>query len=260
MATLTQHAPGTFSWPELYTGDQNASKQFYATLFGWTFKDTPMGPGAVYTIFQLGGRDVAAAFQITSEMEAQGLVPNWMSYVTVDDADATVAQAKQLGAKVMIEPRDVQALGRMAWIQDPTGAHLCVWQPKSHAGVGVLDEVGALGWTELMTPDPGKAGPFYAQIFGWKTEDVPAMEYTLFKRGDTHAAGMKGITAQMGPIPPHWMPYFLVDDCDRAAQRTKEMGGAAVFGPQDVPGMGRFAVLRDPQGAHFSVLARADAM
>jgi tRNA U38,U39,U40 pseudouridine synthase TruA len=64
MPTITQHAPGAFCWPELGTTDQNAAKAFYSGLFGWTFRDTPMGPGVVYTIFQLDGRDAAALYTL----------------------------------------------------------------------------------------------------------------------------------------------------------------------------------------------------
>src|SRR6184192_4095337 len=135
MSTTTQHAPGTFCWPELSTTDQNGAKKFYSTLFGWTFNDTPIGPNEVYTTLQLGGRAAAALYNMRPEMRAQGIPPHWMSYVAVEDADQTAARARQLGGTIIVQPFDVMELGRMAVIQDPTGAPFALWQAKKHQGV-----------------------------------------------------------------------------------------------------------------------------
>jgi hypothetical protein len=64
MPHIEKHAPGSFSWIELATSDQDAAKAFYAALFGWQAVDFPMGPDQTYTVFQLEGRDAAAAFTI----------------------------------------------------------------------------------------------------------------------------------------------------------------------------------------------------
>ena len=104
MSTTTQHAPGTFCWPELATSDQDGAKKFYSTLFGWSFNDTPMGPNEVYTTLQLGGRAAAALYNMRPEMRAQGIPPHWMSYVAVEDADQTAARASQLGGTIIVMP------------------------------------------------------------------------------------------------------------------------------------------------------------
>ena len=95
MPTITQHAPGSFCWPELGTTDQNGAKKFYGSLFGWTFNDSPMGPGEIYTIFQLGGRACAALYTLRPDMLKQGVPPHWESYVAVTSADATAAGAEK---------------------------------------------------------------------------------------------------------------------------------------------------------------------
>src|SRR5688572_10732301 len=95
MAVLTQHAPGTFSWPELATTDQDGAKKFYGALFGWTSKDFPMGPDAgVYTIFEKNGKDASALLTLNPEQIRMGLPPNWGAYITVADADAASEKAK----------------------------------------------------------------------------------------------------------------------------------------------------------------------
>src|SRR5262245_18129760 len=111
MPTTTQHAPGSFSWPELATSDQAGAKKFYSALFGWTMNDTPMGEGESYTMINLGDRGVGALY--TKRKEEAQFPPHWNSYVSVEKADAAASKAKQLGATIMMEPFDVMDVGRM---------------------------------------------------------------------------------------------------------------------------------------------------
>jgi uncharacterized protein len=255
MPTTTQHAPGTFSWPELATSDQAAAKTFYAALFGWTMNDTPMGEGETYTMIHLGDRGVGALY--TKRKEEANLPPHWNSYVTVEKADAAAAKAKQLGGTLLMEPFDVMDVGRMAVIQDPTGAVFCVWEAKNHVGAGVLGETGSLVWTELMTPDTNQAGAFYSGLFGWRPQSMDmggGMTYTVFNRGDVGAGGMMGIPPDMQGVPPHWKPYFAVENADATVAKATQLGGKLIVPPTDIPGTGRFAIIEDPQGATFGIL------
>ena len=257
MATMTQHAPGTFCWPELATSDQPAAKQFYTSLFGWAFEDSPIGEGQVYTMLRLGDRQVGALFQM--DREPAGVPPHWASYVAVASADASAARAASLGGKVIKEPFDVMDVGRMAVIQDPQGAVVALWQAKKHYGAAVLDEPGALCWTELMTTDTGDAARFYTGLFGWTAEPMPMgpTAYTRFKRGDKSAGGMMAIPPEMGPMPPHWLGYFAVVDCDESVAQAIMLGGKVAVPPTVIPGTGRFSVLHDPQGATFAIVGLA---
>ncbi len=257
MATVTQHAPGTFCWPELATTDQESAKKFYTSLFGWTFVDNNMDVGT-YTMLKHRGADVGALYTMRED-ERKMAPSHWNSYVAVESADQAAAKAKQLGGKVLMEPFDVFDVGRMAILQDPTGAVFCVWQPKKHIGAGVLNESGALCWTELMTTDTGKAGAFYTGLFPWRAEEMvmPNMKYIVFKRGDSQAGGMMAITPEMGPMPPNWLVYFQVDDCDGCVAKAKGLGGKIAVPPTDIQNYGRFAVLHDPHGATFAVFKPA---
>ena len=149
MPIVAAHEPGTFCWPELYTTDQVGSKIFYVRLFGWELRDIPMGPHAVYTIFTLGGHDAAACYGTLPDMAQQGVRPHWIPYVWVASSDETAVRAKAAGGKVVKEPFDVPGVGRMAVLQDPTGATICAWETRGHHGIGVYQEPGALQWTEL---------------------------------------------------------------------------------------------------------------
>jgi predicted enzyme related to lactoylglutathione lyase len=180
--------------------------------------------------------------------------------VTVQNVDEAVKKAEGLGAKVFAPPFDVMDAGRMAVLQDPTGAVFQVWQANKHIGAKILNEPGALCWTELTTTDTKAAEQFYTQLFGWSPKhSAPGapMEYTEFSVAGTPSIGMMAKPADMpAHIPSYWMPYFQVTSVDASASKAKELGGKAMVGPQDIPGTGRFAILADPQGAMFAVFQR----
>ena len=127
MATVDTHAPGSFCWIELGTTDQNAAKQFYSRLLGWTAEDFPMGPNEVYTMFSLDGRNTAGCYNLTPDMTAHGLPPHWLLYIAVVNADETVAKITRAGGSIMKPAFDVMEFGRMAVCQDPSGAAFAVW-------------------------------------------------------------------------------------------------------------------------------------
>jgi predicted enzyme related to lactoylglutathione lyase len=257
MAEFTSHAAGTFSWPELSTTDQKGAVAFYRALFGWDLNDQPMGPGETYSMFQMRGKEVAAAYTMRPEERQSGAPPHWNSYVTVKNVDEAVKKAQELGAKVFAPPFDVMEAGRMAVLQDPTGAVFQVWQANKNIGAKILNEPGALCWTELTTTDPKAAEAFYTKLLGWTPKHSAAgapMEYTEFSVGGTPGIGMMQKPADMpAHIPSYWMPYFQVVSADASAAKAKELGGKIMVPAQDIPGTGRFAIVTDPQGAMFAV-------
>ena len=256
MQETPDYKPGTFCWVELGTTASEAAKKFYTALFGWTFDDNPVGPGMVYTMLKQDGKDVGALYELMPEMKAQGIPPHWLSYASVASADESAAKAKELDATLMKEPFDVMTVGRMAVVQDPTGAVFALWQAGTHKGAGVVNVANSFCWNELMTTDTTRAGDFYTGLFGWgkDTQNFGPLEYTMFQNGERPAGGMLKITPEMGPIPPNWLVYFAVDDCDAKTQKAKELGGSVMKPPDDIPGIGRFSILTDPQGAAFALI------
>jgi uncharacterized protein len=244
MAERTSYPPGTFSWAELATSDAGAAKAFYSDVFGWDYRDNAVGEGMVYSTALLGGQPVAALY--ASEQPP----PRWNSYVTVASAGESASRAGELGAHVVAEPFDVLDAGRMAVIADPTGAALCLWEPRSHIGASVVNAPGALAWNDLVTPDVPAAAQFYGDLFGWTTLEIPgAGGYRVIQNGGRSNGGM----TSRPDMPPAWLPYFGHPDVDELHGRIAELGGRALGEPVAVPA-GRFAVLADPQGAVFAVL------
>jgi predicted enzyme related to lactoylglutathione lyase len=248
MGERTGYTPGTFCWVDLVVEDQAAAKAFYSDLFGWAYQDFPMGNGSSYSVAQLDGKAVAAIVPLPDP----SMPPHWNCYVSVQDAAAAADRAEELGATVVLPAGDVGDSGRLALFQDPQGAILSVWQPGRHVGAGVVNVPGALTWNDLLTPDVEASAAFYRELFGWEIEAIPGAEgqYWSIANGDIKNGGLM-------PMPPGahpaWNLYFAVDDTEAAMVRAVELGGQVVMGPMDVPG-GRFAIVRDPSNAVFSVV------
>ncbi|HEX9148422.1 MAG TPA: VOC family protein [Thermoanaerobaculia bacterium] len=254
MGERVKHEPGKFCWVELATKDGPAAKKFYTSLFDWRVNELPTGDGATYSMLEKDHKEAGALYELTPQQK--GTPPHWNSYIRVASADDAAAKSRQLGGKILTEPFDVMDQGRMANIQDPTGATFAVWEAKKHTGAEVVNEPGAFCWNELYTPDPKKAGDFYARLFGWTRETMPlptGQEYTIFKKGDAQAAGMMELPSEW-KVPPHWLVYFAVDDSDRTVSKASGMGAKVMMPPTDIPNVGRFAILNDPQGADFAVI------
>jgi hypothetical protein len=259
MSHIDSHPPGTFCWIELATTDQEAAKKFYSALFGWEPKDAPIGPDEFYTTFELEGRTAASGFTIRPDELARGIPPHWGLYVAVESADKTEAKAKQLGANVVVPAFDVMDLGRMSVFQDPTGAHLAVWQSKTHHGTRIAEVPGTLCWADLSTPDAKRASDFYKSLFGWEfmADSKDPSGYLHIKNGEQFIGGVLPPSARQPGVPPHWLPYFQVDDVDAVANKAKQMGGKLCVDPMSMENVGRFAVIFDPQGAAFAIFKSA---
>jgi uncharacterized protein len=248
MGERTSYTPGTFSWVDLQTSDQDAAKAFYADLLGWDYEEVPIGDGTTYSMAKLQGHSVAGI----GPLQGEGMPSHWNCYVTVADADASAGRAAELGATLLAEPFDVFDAGRMAAFQDPQGAILSVWQAKESIGAGLVNAPGALTWNDLLSSDPETSAAFYRELFGWQIEEIPesgGQYWSIANGGNLNG----GILAMPPGGHPAWNLYFGVEDAAAAAARAQELGAETVMGPMDVPN-GRFVVLRDPQDAVFSVV------
>jgi uncharacterized protein len=256
----TSHTPGAFCWFELATTDPDAAKAFYSSIFGWTASDNPMGPGEVYTIFQIDGKDAAAAYGMRPDQRAQGVPPHWLSYVCVKSADDTAARARQLGGTVLAAPFDVMTNGRMSVIQDPTGATFSIWQPARHSGTGITLVHGTAAWVDLSTPDQVTGARFYGDLFGWRMAEGESMRpaapgtYFHIVKGDTMIGGIPPSEHRHPDTPAHWMIYFQVDNCEATVAKATSIGGTVLMPPMEMEGVRKFAVLADPQGARFALV------
>jgi uncharacterized protein len=259
MPNIEKHSPGSFCWFELATTDQNAAKNFYSSLFGWSAEDYPMGPEDFYSMFRLNGRDTGAAYTLRKEQRAQGIPPHWMLYIYVDSADQSLAKAVQAGATVLAPAFDVMDVGRMAIIQDPTGAIFSLWQPNKHQGTGIVGVDNTVCWADLSTPDPERAQKFYSHLFGWEMMKDPKdpSGYIHIKNGEHFIGGVPPAEHRNPNAPPHWLLYFQVADVEASTEKTKQLGGKNLMPPRKMENVGTWSIVSDPQGAVFSLFKSA---
>lgn len=254
MGERTQYTPGTFSWADLSTTDQNAAKGFYAALFGWSYEDNPVGDGVVYSMAKLSDRHVAAISPQPEQQRNAGAPPAWNSYITVQSADTALERARELGATVHADAFDVMQAGRMGVIQDPQGAYFLVWEPGQHPGAGLVNAPGALCWNELGSPDVEASAAFYSDLFGWSTAPMEGdMPYLVVSTAEGRSNG--GIRPPMPEgAPPFWLVYFATDHLDGSLAKASEHGGNVLMGDTDI-GIAHIAIVADPQGAVFALYA-----
>lgn len=256
MSERSSYTPGTPCWVELSgVPDLDAAEAFYREIFGWEIPEQENSAQLRgYRRAKLNGRDVAG---VSPRME-DGQPTVWATYVSVEDAAATLAKVGEAGGQAIVEPLDVMGMGTMAVFSDTTGAVCGVWQPGTFAGAELVNETGAVGWNELSTRDTEASKAFYGAVFGWEArpeESERAGTYTIWTVGEAMVGGMIDMNAIEMPaeIPPHWLVYFGVDDADAAVEKVKAGGGSVMNGPIDIP-VGRFAVVADPFGATFAVM------
>lgn len=115
---------------------------------------------------------------------------------------------------------------------------------------------GAFSWCELLTTDVNAAKAFYTKLFGWTTEEVPCegMTYTMVKAGGKEVGGIMAMPPGAKGQPPMWGTYVTVNDVDLTARTAEQLGGRILVPPQDIPNVGRFCVIQDPQGAMISAI------
>jgi uncharacterized protein len=192
------------------------------------------------------------------EQRAQGVPPHWMLYVSVENADRSVAKAAQAGGTVLAPAFDVMDVGRMAVLQDPTGAIFSLWQPKSHQGTTITGD-NTFCWADLSTPNPERAGKFYADVFGWQLvkDDKDPSGYIHIKNGENFIGGIPPATHRNPNAPPHWLIYFQVANAEGATEKAAQLGGKILMPARKMENVGTWSIVADPQGAVFALFKSA---
>jgi uncharacterized protein len=275
----SRYPAGVPCWIDTAQPDVDAALAFYGGLFGWELADAmPAGAPGRYCMARLRGCDVAAISSASSADEPAA----WTTYVSVDSADDAAARVTRAGGRVLTPPFDILDSGRMAVCADPGGAVFAVWQPNHHHGAQLVNEPNTWNWSHLNTRDMAGAEAFYGAVFGWRATPVDfgigdarmlrSPGYGDFleeldpgvRQRHRDAGAPEGFTdavAWLQPMssdqfpeatPAHWSVTFSIDDADAAAARARRLGGTVMVPPFDVP-FSRMAVIRDPQGAVFTV-------
>ena len=252
MTDVDKYTPGTPCWIELSTTDLDGAKRFYGEVLGWSFDSGALSDGGEYVMPHLRDRAIGGMFARPGDQK--DIPPRWLLFVSVNDADDTASRVTALGGRLTDPPYDVMESGRMAVIEDPSGAAIALWQADKAIGARVTNEPGAFAWAELATTDPGRCVDFYCTLFGWDAKVASDGSYTEFFV-DEHAIGgmLKMDDERFGDAPPHWLAYFAAADTDATAAAVEANGGRVDMPPSDIPNTGRIAVVADPQGVRFGL-------
>jgi predicted enzyme related to lactoylglutathione lyase len=251
--TKVPYPQGKPCWLDYFAEDQNAAIAFYHELFGWSGEPNPEFGG--YAVLSTGERAAAAIAPRMPDMPPAP--PAWNIYFTVDDIDAVAEQIGKLGGTKLVGPDEVPGVGKLVFGTDPAGAPFGLWQPGPFPGFGVEGEHGAPCWFELETHQGGSSAEYYAALLGVEAPEMaemPGSYWTLSVAGEMAGGIWQDPEGKDAPVGgPHWVPYIQVDDVDTTVSAAVAAGAAVVFEAKDTP-YGRFAKLRDPQGAEFSVI------
>lgn len=247
MAERTRYEPGTFCWVGLATSDPDGARAFYARLFDWQADDE----AGAYSVFTHDGKAVAVLCPQTEMARTADVAPHWTSFVSVADADASAARARELGGTLPRDPFDVADAGRVATVRDPVGAIFTLWEARGRIGAELVNDVAAFCWNELATADPDRARSFYGDLFGWEYA-MSASGYATILNARVRNGGIRALGEHESTAAPNWTPYFTVANAAAAARTAELAGGEILLPPQDF-GDERIGALADPQGAAFVI-------
>ncbi|WP_433054676.1 VOC family protein [Dactylosporangium sp. CS-033363] len=236
------YAAATPCWSLLTSPAPSTAAAFYAGLFGWTTSAAEDGT----TLFHLRDLVVAGVAPTPSERAA------WMTYIAVDDPEATAQEVVAAGGRVLLPPTDIATRGRAALFADPAGAVFGVWQKIRFAGAQIHDEPGSVCWSEVVTRDVPASAAFYGKVFGWLDQEGTSPdtihEYHEWISNNRVVGGLSIMDENYPPgTPHHWRTIFSIDDCAGFMTRATDLGGRVLAGPVDA-GIGQACSVLDPTG------------
>lgn len=254
-----EHHVGKVIFVELVTPDLAAAKQFYAGLFGWTFRDIQAGK-TEYAEASLDGRPVGGLIQ-RAVPAGEHRQPAWLSFIAVRDVDAAKEIALQRGAKVLFEPHSIPDRGREAVLADPQGAVFAVLASSSGDPPDLLAAPGEWIWSSLITKDPDTDAAFYQTLFDYEVFDLPSADgaqHLMLASHNYARASANSLPANRPNMHSHWLNFVRVEDAVKMTAKAVALGGRVLVEPRLDRHGGKVAVVADPLGAPFGLLEWPD--
>lgn len=252
----TAYAAGTPCWVSLNVPDQRAALDFYRDLFGWAGQPGPEERGG-YSVCTWHGRPVAGIGTAPERGDRPVSATTWTTFLACDDADAAALAVGRGGGRLLTDVRKAPAAAEMFVAADPTGAVFGMWRALDLPGALVVNEPSTMAWNELNCTDPQAAAAFYPTVVDATVTPYRQMPgyFTLNVNGRP-VGGIQGLGDDFPPgTPSHWLVYFSVDDTDSSVDAVVKAGGSVLAAPFDMPA-GRMAVVTDPQGGVFAMIAQ----
>ncbi|MBL9118489.1 MAG: VOC family protein [Phycisphaerae bacterium] len=250
--------PGMFCWFELTTREVDRSRDFYRSLMRAVTRGLAMGD-TEYTLFDIDGKTVAGLMPMGDAFPLES-PSHWLPYIAVQDVDAVCREVCPLGGRICCGPTDIP-IGRFAVITDPTGGNVALFQsaPGKTDGTNPVGP-GTFVWCELVTRDVPIASQFYAKLLGWTPQFrvAGATSFIEMKAGSLPVASVFEACADERTSVAHWCPYLCVEDIHASLAAAVRLGGRKLCEPMEIPGIGTYAGLTDPTGAHLALFEPLD--
>ncbi len=256
MSERDDYPPGVPCWVETLQPSPTRAMAFYGQLFGWQFS----GPRASaqdepdYVVARKQGSDVAGICALPPRART-----GWYTHIRVAEVEAAVSVAVRAGARLLDGPIEAAPAGRLAVLEDPTGATFCVWQAETRNGAQRINEASAWAMSALSTRDPPRARAFYGAAFGWRSEPFgPAalMRLPGYFGGTPQQPVPRDVVAVMMPAGDGaascWLVDFWVDGIEARVAQVREGGGRVLMDVHE-DAIFRHATVADPQGAIFTM-------
>ena len=253
-APTGEHHDGRIVWRDLLTNTPEASRTFYGELFGWEFEnpglDFGIGSGGDYMLIRHNGRLIGGIVD-TRALGKRDNISQWITTMSVADIDAIVARVAGAGGSVMAEPALIGSRGRMAVVEDATGAVFALIETSEGDPAEHEPEYDGWLWDELWTNDVDRATRFYRDVIGFQHTDHDIdgtdRDYRVLKMSDKPRAGV--LANPFEGERPVWVNYVRVEDPSAVTARVEGLGGRVLVEPQARAIGGQVAFIAGPSGA-----------
>jgi uncharacterized protein len=242
--------PGKFIWADYFTSDVDPAKAFYASLFGWEWRDISTAPQDRYGIFYHDGEPVAGMAYRASPDPTRPYA-RWVYYISVDDVARTVQKIESLGGSTLLPARSYADRGTFAVVADPESAPFGVMHSSSGDPPDYQANLGNWLWSGLYATDAVAAIKFYQAVFGYEllapAPDYDMVGYVLSKQGYARA-GVSQLPPDSGDHPS-WIAYVRVSDVAETTAAAVRLGATTLVAPAAAVLNGDLAIVADPLGA-----------
>jgi predicted enzyme related to lactoylglutathione lyase len=250
--------PGMFCWFELSTRDIDRGRDFYRSFLRADAR-LVAGDDGDHTLLDVDGKSVAGVMRMGPEFP-EDASSHWLPYIAVHNLDALCREVPKLGGRMCCGPSQM-SMGRFAIIADPTEGIVALVEAASDRveGANPLGP-GAFVWCELVTRDVPLASEFYAKLLRWTPQFrvAGATSFIEMKAGSQSVASVFEACADEDRSAAHWCPYLCVEDIHATLATAVRLGGKKLCEPMEIPGLGTYAGLTDPTGAHLALLQPLD--
>lgn len=249
---------GRVVWRDLLSTTPAATKAFYGELFGWTFErpgiDVGFGGSDAYLLIRHDGRLIGGLVDARN-IEAEGNVSQWVTFISVDDAERTVSDAERAGATVVTPPTPLASRGTVAVLRDPEDALFAVVNARDGNPEYVKPSYNDFLWEELWTADVKRSSAFYEKLFGLDVAQLPeaaaARDYRVLASGEKPRLGILENPFEGGK--PNWINYLRVSDPAAITAKVDALGGRVIVPAQRRAAGGEAALIAGPSGAGIAL-------